>query len=136
LEVADEYVERDRANEANRWDGWSLPNDCVHKKGKKGILEMEVAGTRKQKRADLKAVKYTRKRPVILQVVRRGEFKLVEFQVAGAQIEQLSAFAQVHEAQLQILSAETLGHCVRFETKRGYSKWQTAKPAIMISHGM
>ena len=76
------------------------------------------------------------RRPVILRIVRRGEFKLVEFQVAGAQIEQLSAFAQVYEAQLQILSAETLGHCVCFETRRGYSKWPTAKPAIMISHGM
>ena len=30
-----------------------------HKRGKKEILEMEVVGTRKLKRADLKAVKHT-----------------------------------------------------------------------------
>lgn len=59
MEVANEYVGRDCANEANRWDGWSLSKDWVHKKGKKEILETEVAGTRKQKRADLKAVKHT-----------------------------------------------------------------------------
>jgi len=82
-----------------------LSNDCVHKKGKEEILEMEVAGTRKRKRADLKAVNTqaeyeTIRSPVILRVVRRGEFKFVKFQVGGAQIEQLSAFAQVYEAQL------------------------------------
>jgi hypothetical protein len=57
------------------------------------ILEMEVAGTRRRKIADSKAVKRTHtgyetsRKPVILRVVRRGEFKLAEFSAAGTGIE-------------------------------------------------
>lgn len=40
--------------------GWLVfVNDCVPKIGKKEILEMEVAGTRRRKIADSKAVKHT-----------------------------------------------------------------------------
>lgn len=41
------------AKEANRWDGWSLSNDCVHKKGKKEFLEMQFAPGISHVRSDL-----------------------------------------------------------------------------------
>jgi hypothetical protein len=44
--------------------------------------------------------------PVIVRVVRRGESKLVEFSVAGAQIEHASLRSSASN-----LSTKTLGHC-------------------------